>query len=198
MTTDKLKKIVKESLSEKRYNHSIEVSKEAVRLAKIYGEDVQKAEIAGILHDILKECDSLFLRSFMIDNGYTLSPVEQSAQKLWHAVAGALYIEYTLKITDRDILNAVKYHTTARADMSMLEKVLYLADFTSLDRDYDGVSELRRLVSKNMDAAMKEALRFTINDLARELKPIHENTLAAYNQLICTPSDEQFVLKAEV
>jgi len=185
MTLNQMKDCIREKLTDKRYAHSIEVAKEAVRLAKIYKADPYKAEVAGLLHDIMKDTPNNDLYDYMEYRGVKLNPVEKNAPKLWHAIAGALYIEHDLGLKDDEILNAVRYHTTARADMSLLEKVLYLADFTSLDRDYDGVEQLRLSVSKDMETAMMEALRFTISDLCQNGNPIHENTVKAYNQLIC-------------
>ena len=185
VTVSEMKQLIKSRLSEKRYRHSIEVSKEAVRLSEIYGADKNSALIAGLLHDIMKEAEQNEMCEYIASKGVMLNMVEQKAPKLWHAIAGALYIEHELNIKDIDIINAVRYHTTARSDMGILEKVLYLADFTSLDRDYEGVEELRAAVTKDMVSAMKVALCFTINDLCSNEKPIHEDTLGAYNRLIC-------------
>ena len=81
-----------------------------------------------------------------------------------------------------DIADAVRYHTTGKANMSPLCKTLYMADFVSADRDYPGVEDLRIQVREDFDGAMKTALCFVINELTEKRKPIHPDTLAAYNE----------------
>lgn len=104
--------------------------------------------------------------------------------KLWHARAGAVFIERVLGVGDPDILAAVRYHTTGRAEMSRLETVLYLADFTSSDRDYPDVDVLRRLSDEDLDRAMAYALSYTIRDLVEKNRAVHPDTLACYNDVV--------------
>lgn len=182
MSIQDYQRILKQRLNENRYIHSIEVSKEAVRLAEKYGANSEKAKIAGLLHDICKnDSDETLLQTFQ-EFGIILSTIEKSSRKLWHAMAGAAVLEHELHISDPEILAAVRYHTTARAGMSLLEKVIYLADFTSADRDYSGVGEMRAAVDKSMEEAMEQALQFTILDLVKSEHPVHPDTLDAYNE----------------
>ena len=95
-----------------------------------------------------------------------------------------MYIEPILGVTDKEILSAVRYHTTAKANMSILEKVLYLADFTSADRDYDDVDVMREKVEISMTEAMHYALAYTINELVEKGSQIHPDTFEAYNEII--------------
>ena len=104
--------------------------------------------------------------------------------KLWPARAGAVFIERVLGVGDPDILAAVRYHTTGRAEMSRLETVLYLADFTSSDRDYPDVDVLRRLSDEDLDRAMAYALSYTIRDLVEKNRAVHPDTLACYNDVV--------------
>lgn len=110
--------------------------------------------------------------------------MEEQAPKLWHAHAGAVFIEHILGIRDADILAAVRYHTTARAGMSRLEKVLYIADFTSADRDYPDVGEMRRQADESLEAAMEYALAYSIGELLEKRQAVHPDTLAAYNEVV--------------
>lgn len=178
------KAIIKPLLSEKRYRHSMCVSEEAARLAKKYGANEKKAAIAGILHDIMKDVPRDEQMKMMTRFDIVLTDVERSAQKLWHAMLGAAYLENELHVTDNDIINAVRYHTTGRADMTLLEQVLFIADFTSSDRDYNGVEDLRKAADTSLEQAMVEGITFTIKDLAQSYKPIHPDTIAAYNQVV--------------
>lgn len=181
---DEYKELLRSRLNEKRYIHSLAVADEAMRLAEIYGADKSKAYLAGLLHDITKNAGSE--EHFSIFSAYDikLNDVELSAEKLWHAISGAAYIEHFLGIDDSEIVKAVRYHTTAKADMSLLETVLYLADFTSRDRDYDDVDIMRRLVDKSLNEALLYALSYTINELLEKGAPIHQDTVSAYNEIV--------------
>jgi len=158
------------------------VAEQAVTLAERFGADTQKAEIAALLHDISKEENEQNQLKIIKEFGIILSVAEKKENKLLHAIAGAAYIEHVLGVSDRDILNAVRYHTTARPGMSVLEKVLYLADFTSADRDFDGLEPIKRAVEQGMDCGMMEALSFSLRDLAQRRRVIHPDTVDAYNQ----------------
>lgn len=177
------KKILQERLTSKRYNHSLCVADEAVRLAKKYGGDCDKAYLAGLLHDITKNASKEEHLNIFNEFGIMLNDIEKEADKLWHAISGAAFIEYKLGIKDNEIITAVRYHTTARKDMSQLEKLLYLADFTSADRDYDDIDIMREKVEISMEAALDYALSYTINDLVSRDKPLHLDTVNAYNQI---------------
>ena len=131
MTQEEYREIIKARMSEKRYIHSLNVEKEAVRLAEKYGADVKKAAVAGILHDITKETSFDEQLKIIENSGIILNDIQKSAPKLWHSISGAAYVKDVLGICDEDIFNAIRYHTTARADMSLLEKVIFIADFTA-------------------------------------------------------------------
>lgn len=178
------KLVIREKLDDFRYNHSLCVADEAVRLACLYGGDAHKAYLAGLLHDITKnDSDNEHLLNFAKFD-IILSEIETKSSKLWHAITGAGYIKNVLNINDEDIVNAVRYHTTARADMSLLEKIIFLADYTSADRRYDDVDVMRTLVNTSIEKAMKYALSYTIKDLVTNEKAVHPDTLKAYNKLI--------------
>jgi len=178
---EKYKVILQSRLNEKRYYHSLCVADEAKRLAEKYGGDAEKCYLAGLLHDITKNSpDEEHLQLFETF-GIMLSVIEKKAVKLWHAMSGELYIKNILGINDSEILDAVRYHTTAKADMSLTAKILYLADFTSLDRDYSDVDVMRSLVDKSLDSALLYALKYSICDLLEQGKQIHPDTVSAYN-----------------
>lgn len=181
---DALKQILKNRLNEKRYYHSLCVADEAKRLAVKYGADTEKAYLAGLLHDITKNApDEEHLKIFE-DFGIILSDVEKNAKKLWHAMSGAAYVEHILGINDPEIIDAIRYHTTAKADMSLLAKILYLADFTSADRDYEDVDVIREYVDISLEKAFIYALQYSIKDLVDLQKAVHTDTVAAYNQAV--------------
>ncbi|MBR4911181.1 MAG: bis(5'-nucleosyl)-tetraphosphatase (symmetrical) YqeK [Clostridia bacterium] len=177
------KALLKGRLTEKRYNHSLAVADEAKRLAQKYGADPDKAFIAGLLHDITKNSDKDAHFKIFDTYGITLTEVEKSAEKLWHAMSGAAFVRHYLDIEDEDIISAIRYHTTAKAGMSLLEIILYLADFTSADRDYEDVDVMRELVDKSLNEALLYALRYTINELIEKGAAIHPDTVSAYNEV---------------
>lgn len=184
MNYDDYKKIIKGRMSEHRYIHSVNVAKEAVRLAKKYGADPSKAQIAGILHDITKETSPQEQLKTITEDGIILDNVQKSSYKLWHAISGSSYVKLNLEINDQDILNAIRYHTSGRANMSLLEKVIFIADFTGAERDYDGVDIMREKANRDLEEAMAFGLTFTITDLAKRNLPIHYDALDAYNQIM--------------
>lgn len=184
MDYEKIKEILRERLTEKRYNHSLCVADEAKRLAKKYGANTEKAYLAGLLHDITKTTPCQEQLLFFNQFGIMLDDITKNSEKLWHAVSGAAYIENVLNINDKEVINAVRYHTTAKAGMTLLEKVLYLADFTSADRDYTDVDVMRAKVDVSLADAMKYALSYTIKELTEKQSQIHPDTMNAYNEIM--------------
>lgn len=174
--------IIRGRLTPKRYYHSLAVARQAEYLAKKYGADPDKARVAGLLHDVMKDTDSHSQLQIFKDFDILLDEVESASPKLWHARAGAVFIEHILGLTDADILNAVRYHTTGRAGMSPLETVLYMADFTSADRDYPDADKLRSIADRDLSEAMDYALKYTIDDLQANGCRVHPDTLACYEE----------------
>ena len=176
--------IIRGRLTPSRFEHSLAVADRAVELARRWGADPAKARTAGLLHDILKDAAPAAQLQIFRDFGILLDTVERQVQKLWHAKAGAVFIERILGVADPEILSAVRYHTTGHAGMDILETVIYLADFTSSDRDYPDVDVLRRLSDEDLDQAMAYALSYTIRDLVQKKRAVHPDTLACYNEVI--------------
>lgn len=176
---------IRKQLGDYRFIHSLNVAKTAVELARRYGADEKKAYTAGILHDVLKDKKPEELLD-LIDNRYKvpLTDVERSNHKLYHAIAGAEYVKNELGVTDEEIINAIRYHTTGRKNMSLLEKVIYIADFISEDRNYDGVERMREKAKISLETAMEEGLQFSIIELSEKLLPIHPDSIDAYNQIV--------------
>ncbi|MBQ4568821.1 MAG: bis(5'-nucleosyl)-tetraphosphatase (symmetrical) YqeK [Ruminococcus sp.] len=176
--------LAKNTLSEKRYIHSKNVASAAVRLAKKYGADPTKAEVAGILHDITKEYNLENQLQIIRSGGIILDDICKNSPQLLHAITGMVYCRDELGIADADILNAVRYHTTARANMSLLEKILFIADFISDERDYPDVDIMRAESEKSLEDGMLYGLGFVIPDLVHRKRAVHPDALAAFNELI--------------
>ena len=183
LSYDEIKEILQKKLNDKRYFHSLCVADEAKRLAEKYGADPEKCYLAGLVHDVTKNAsDEEHLQIFKTF-GIILTDIEKNAKKLWHAMSGSVYLKCFLNIDDGEIIDAVRYHTTAKADMSLTAKILYLADFTSLDRDYEDVEVIRGLVDKSLEEAMAYALKYSIVDLIEQSKAVHFDTIEAYNEV---------------
>ncbi len=179
------KSLLRERLLEKRYIHSLNVADSAVVLAEKYGADTEKAYFAGLVHDIMKNASEEEQLQIMEKGGIILSRTEKENRKLWHAMAGECYLRLEKGITDSDILNAVRYHTTGRAGMSLLEKVVYIADYISTERDYEDVDVMRDLsLNVSLDEAALYALKFSFTSLSKKEKLIHTDSVEYYNELI--------------
>lgn len=189
MSVSDYKKIIRQMMGDYRYNHSLNVAKEAKKLAKIYGADEEKAQLAGILHDITKELPKEEQLQIILDGGIILDNVQKNAPKLWHGISGSVYVEKNLNITDIDILNAIRYHTTGRARMSLLEKIIFVADFTSEERTYSGVATMRKKSRKSLEEAMLYGYKFTFKDLSKREIAIHPDEVACYNEIVMQKSN---------
>ena len=184
LDTAEYKNIIRPLMGDYRYNHSVNVSEEAVILAKIYGADAEKAYIAGILHDITKEIPKEEQLQIISNGGIILDDVQQNASKLWHSISGSVYVHEQLGISDTDIINSIRYHTTGRAGMSLLEKIIFIADFTSAERSYKDVEIMREKSRISLEDAMLFACKFTICDLSSKGLAIHHDQLDCYNELV--------------
>lgn len=184
MNLENYRTAIRKLLGDSRYEHSLCVSKAAGQLARRYGADVGKAETAGILHDIMKDLPKEEQKERMKRYGIRLTKLELCSPKLWHAILAPEYLRRELGVTDPEILDAVRYHTTGRENMTLLDKILFIADYISADRTYPGVEGLRKTAQQSMERAMIDGMAFTIKDLADAGRPIHPDTIAAYNQTV--------------
>ena len=177
-------RIIKNRLSEKRFQHSLNVAESAKELAKKFGADEEKAYTAGILHDIMKEESIDIQLEYIAKNGEDTEKLKFANVQIYHQMSGTAYCRLELGVDDEDILSAIRYHTTGRKDMTLLEKVVYTADFISADRCYPDVDVMRKKASQSLDEAMLYSLRYTITDLAKKAKPIHTDTVECYNDIL--------------
>ena len=176
--------LLRERLTERRFIHSLNVADSARELAGIYGYDPEKAYTAGLIHDCCKDEPAGLQLSYMLGNGAQLTECEINTAKLYHSICGSIYIQKEFGIDDIEIINAVRYHTTGRKNMSLLEKIVFIADFISAERDYNGVEVMREKAARSLDEAIVEGLSFTIKDLIDAGRIVHTDTLDAYNDAI--------------
>lgn len=175
---------LEQRLSRKRFQHSCNVARAAKQLAQIYGEDMEKAYFAGLMHDICKEAPFEEQYRLMLAGDFAPDAAELYSRKLWHGIAGAYFLQTEFGINDEDILMAVRFHTVGRADMSLLEEIIYMADMISDERDYKGVGKMRKLAHEDLQAAMLEALRDAASTVLKKGVLLPEYTIAAYNSYL--------------
>ncbi len=181
----KIKSYLEERLSPKRYKHSLGVAEEAVRLAKRYGADEDKAYLAGLVHDSAKEVDPETAIE-LLENKYgeKVEAVARCAPKLLHGPLGAHIAKSEFGICDAEILDAVRYHTTAKADMDILTKIIYIADYIEPNRSFDGVDELRKAAYEDIDKSIITGIDYTLTELLEAGRVFHPDTVYARNYLI--------------
>jgi len=167
-----------------RFRHSREVSRTAVRLAERWGVEVEKARIAGILHDCARNLKGEALFSAAIQNGLEPSKLERLQPALLHAPPGAIIAERRFGVVDPEILRAIRYHTTGAAQMTMLDKVIYLADYIEPGRNFVGVERVRELAETDLDAALLAAYDNTIIYVLAGGALLHQDTVAGRNWLL--------------
>ena len=174
------RELIRPRMSEYRFVHSCAVAERAKHLALRWNADPEKAFIAGMVHDICKDISKEEQLKCITENGIIPDDVLLSNPSLWHSLAGSLFLP-GVGIDDPEILSAVRYHTSAKADMTLLEEIIYMADLTSADRVYDDVDYVRQLCEESLHAATFYALQYIVGDLARQNRPISKDTWEAYN-----------------
>ena len=176
-----LKEQLKTLLTPERYAHSLGAMETARELAGIYGADIEKAELAGLLHDCAKNLDNIYERCRDLE--VTLDEFELKSPPLVHAKLGAEIAKIEFYVTDTEILDAIRWHTVGKAGMSLLEKIVFVADLTEPGRTFPDAEDLRYLSRKNLDAALKECVKSTININNKRKNPVHPNAFSILNEL---------------
>lgn len=168
------------ALSPGRFNHTLGVLETAIQLGHIYNIDEEKVKVSALLHDCAKDIPNTLKLRLCKEFHIPMDEVLLEDIELSHSFLGAEIAKREYGVKDEEILNAIKYHTTGRADMSVLEKVIYLADYIEPNRTlFKGLEEVRRYVTNDLDKAMEIALRNTIEYLAKNDRTIHPLTKEA-------------------
>ncbi len=178
------KDLVKGRLSEKRYQHTLNVKKMAVKLARRYGVNEEKAALAALLHDAAKEIPKEEMKAWMAQYPQYAEGGESRPIPVWHGVCAAILARTEWGVTDEAVLSAIACHTAGKPGMTKLDKIVYLADMTSKERDWPGVNKLRKLEMKDLDAAMLAALKQTNDFVLSQGKPLDPMSKAAYDDIL--------------
>ena len=170
-------------IPEKRLRHCLGVEKAARELAERFSLDVEKAGLAGLLHDYAKKVsDEDFLA--LIDK-YQLDPdLKKWGNNVWHGMVGIYRIQEDLGVKDADILRAIEIHTVGSGTMSELDKVVYVADYIEHNRDFPGVDKARELAQRSLNQAVAYETARTVEHLAHKGMPIYPQTLGTYNAFV--------------
>ena len=183
MNQKQAKELVRSRLSDKRYEHTLNVKKMAVKLAKRYGTDEDRAALAALLHDSAKEISKDEMRAIMRAHPELAEGGEERPVPVWHGICAAILARTEWGVEDETVLSAIACHTAGKPGMSKLDKILYLADMSSAERDWPGVNKLRKLERKDLDAAMLMALKQTNDFVLSQDKPLDPMSKAAYDDI---------------
>ena len=183
LCNDEMRKGILSRLKGYRYEHSLGVERAAIWLAEKYGGDPEKAGVAAILHDITKHLSPQEQLNLCEKYGIIPCTVEKSEPKMLHGKTAAAIARAEYGMPE-DVCTAIACHTTGRHGMTMLDKILYLADYIEETRDFPGVDKARKLAKHDIDRALLYCYDQTLIELVERGKLIHSDTIAAYNDMI--------------
>lgn len=178
---ENIEEMLKIELSEKRFKHSIRVMETSEKLAKQYKQDQEKAKIAGLLHDCARELADDELKNMLFLNSIPINEVEETQPMLLHARGSAIYAKEKYGIIDEEILEAIACHTTGKANMSEIDKIVFLADYIEPGRKFSGVDEVRNLAYNDIGSALTMAFKNTIVHVVGRGNMLHPETVSAFN-----------------
>ncbi|RDY24022.1 HD domain-containing protein [Romboutsia maritimum] len=185
MNLENIKKRLDEMLPKGRVSHSLNVANCAVRLSEIYNCDKDKAYLAGIIHDCAKYLELSEVEDYINKYEIYLDELEEDNLALSHSIIGSYIATYEFEIEDEDVINSVKYHTTGRENMSLLEKIIYIADLIEEGRKFPQAETLRKLTyGGELDKALLTSFNNTIKFVIDNEQLIHPRTVSARNYLM--------------
>jgi predicted HD superfamily hydrolase involved in NAD metabolism len=181
METHSLIREIEIRLPKKRFEHVLRVTETAKEMAFRFGVAVDKAEQAALFHDIAKFMEPSEMRK-MIEGSKEDKKLLSFHHELWHAATGCIIAEEEYGVNDEDVLNAIRFHTTGRAGMSILEKLVYIADLIEPGRDFPGIDELRFAANQSIGEAMKACIVHTVGYLIDRRVAVFPDSIECYNE----------------
>ncbi len=179
----RIERKVQNALPGKRWKHTLGVRESAIALAQQYGADPYKAELAALLHDYAKYWSRDELWAIMLKLPEAQTMHDQDHQ-LWHAPVGAYLAEHEFGITDLEVLDAIRYHTSGRPGMTTLEKCICVADYIEPNRDYEGLDSIREAAKRSLEEALLIGMDLTIRLLMEKQKSIFIDTIISRNAIL--------------
>lgn len=176
--------IVSKRLKPSRMKHTLGVMKKAKELSEIYGVSSEKAMIAAVLHDYAKNLSDDELKKYIEDRSIEVDKESNMNISLMHGIVGSYMVKEELGIEDKEILDAISYHTFGRENMSLIEKIVFLADAIEDGRDYEGVEDIREVSRTDIDRAIVLSIENTLMYVLKNGHIIHLNSVRLRNELI--------------
>lgn len=176
---------VKEQVSEKRFKHILGVEQAALELARANDYELEKASVAALVHDYAKERSEAEFKALIVQTGLEQDLLNWN-NFIWHGVVGAEIIKKELKITDEEILNAVRRHTVGAKEMTTLDQIVYVADYIEPGRDFPGVDQARQLAAESLRAAVEFETKHTLLYLMNNNKTIYPAAILTYNAYVAS------------
>lgn len=190
-TIEEITKALKRVLSEKRFNHTIGVAETARSLAERWGVDPDSAYLAGLVHDCAKELPEGRMVKMLEGHGYICDELERSSPNILHAPLGSILARKLYGVEDREILDAVRYHTTGRPQMSLMEKIIYVADFIEPGRKYKESQAVRDLAYTDIDKAVLKETDIVIKYIIEKGGVIHTQSVLTRNSFLARMKKEE-------
>ncbi len=185
LAREALMQAVQMRMSERRFKHVLGVEETAIALAERFGESPEKASIAALTHDYAKErSDEEFQLAIERGNYDNKAELLKYGNSIWHGLVGADFVVRELNITDETILSAIRLHTTGAAEMSLLDKIIYVADYIEPGRDFPGVEDARVIAFSDLDQAVAFETKHTLAHLIEKETPVYPKTIETYNRWV--------------
>ena len=185
MNVDQMRRTLQSRLKKNRFAHSIGVAETALKLAKKFSVDEDKAYIAGLLHDCAREFEDDQLKAEAIKRNISIGEIENKMPLLLHSYIGAMMIKEVYGVYDDEIFSAIWKHTVGSKYMTALDKIIYFADMIEPNRNYPGVEDLRKISESNeLDEIILYAMNESIKFVIQKNSLIHPDTVAARNEIL--------------
>ncbi|MDT2572468.1 bis(5'-nucleosyl)-tetraphosphatase (symmetrical) YqeK [Enterococcus raffinosus] len=185
MDREALMQAVQMRMSERRFKHVLGVEETAIALAEQFGESPEKASIAALTHDYAKErSDEEFQLAIERGNYANKTELLKYGNAIWHGLVGAEFVARELNISDEEILNAIRLHTTGAAEMTLLDKIIYVADYIEPGRSFPGVEDARVIALRDLDQAVAFETKHTLAHLIEAENPVYPKTIETYNRWV--------------
>lgn len=185
MDREALMQAVQMRMSERRFKHVLGVEETAIALAEQFGESPEKASIAALTHDYAKErSDDEFQLAIERGNYANKTELLKYGNAIWHGLVGAEFVARELNISDEEILNAIRLHTTGAAEMTLLDKIIYVADYIEPGRSFPGVEDARVIALRDLDQAVAFETKHTLAHLIEAENPVYPKTIETYNRWV--------------
>lgn len=190
LSRDELIDVMKENLSKRRLKHVLRVEQTALQLADQHNADKEKVSIAALSHDYAKERPDDEMRDLIISENLDLELL-QYGSNIWHGPIGAVLMKNEYHLEDEEILEAINYHTIGSPKMSLVAKIIYVADFIEPKRSFKGIEAARDLADKDLDKAIGFISSHTIEHLLKRKNKIYPRAIETYNAWVANGKEEK-------